>query len=279
MKFLVVNIPAAEPESDDGDFIRSVLVPLWQRNFALSASDDVELTFRFAADGEVHPAFAECCYLPRLNAEAMLSAAAGAESEGYDAVVMTCFGDPALNTLREKLAIPAVSIGEAAMLTAAAMGYRFGIVAPSPFLIEPIREQVARYGLTERLAGVTATKETARQQEISLSDAEHAIAHFSDAGRELIAAGADVLIPGCGLLSPALRLAPGTEFENAGGFNAVDGVPIVDILSAALWQAQALARLQRAGSGWRNPNGFAAAPPDPDHSVVAGAANHRFWDV
>lgn len=55
--------------------------------------------------------------------------------------------------------------------------------------------------------------------------------------RELIADGAELLIPGCGLLFPALRLAPGAEKEYPHGLTEVDGVPVVDVMGETLKMA------------------------------------------
>ncbi len=52
-----------------------------------------------------------------------------AEREGFDAVALGCFLDPALDQLREIVDIPLVSLAEAGMLTACMVGRRFAILS------------------------------------------------------------------------------------------------------------------------------------------------------
>jgi len=281
MKILMANIPAGGQNSPAGAFIRSVLVPLWRRNYALVQSATTEIAFSFASSGTIHPAFADCRYLPELNAEAMVQAVRGASSAGFDAVLMTCFGDPGLWGVRGAVDIPVVSIGEASLLAASMMAHRFGIVSPSALLIEPIRRQVERYGWGNRLVGIEATEDTAREQEESLVDAHSAIHHFTIAARRLIAAGAQVLIPACGLMSPCLRLAPNCAGEFPNGLVAVDSVPIVDVLGVSLAMAELMARMKQCGSSWGNPRGFsefAATVDDEAFACSEGAPPISIWN-
>lgn len=254
MRILVSNIATAAPAGAAADYLRQTLVPVTQRNAGLVRAPDTQLVFRFCTQGQAHPAFAQFRYLPLVNPLAMRTAVGQAAAEGYDAAILGCFGDPYLRECRADVGIPVTGFGEASMLLATTLGERFGIVASSPLLVEPIRRQVAAMGLAGRLAGVHASGEPACEQEAALHDARQAIAHFQVAARELIAAGADVIIPGCGLLSPALRLAPGAEPDHPRGCIEVDGVPVLDVIAAAVLMAESMVRLgatrgaQRAAS-------------------------------
>ena len=114
-----------------------------------------------------------------------------------------------------------------------------------------------------------------------MADARPAIEAFSAAARELIAGGAEVIIPGCGLLSPALRFATGAEMEYPMGFREVDGVPIADIYGSAIKCVETLVGLKKAGSCWVSRKGLYARP-----SAEAAAASRMvleydgpgFWD-
>lgn len=261
MKILLANIPAAEEKSEGGQFLKTVVVPLWRRNLDLVKDKDTKLTFRFASSGMAHAAFSACRYLPRLNPVAIFHAIVQGEKEGFDGAVIACFGDPMLSEVRQTVNIPVASLGESSMLLAAMMGYRFGVVSPSPYVNEPIKQRIARYGLNERSVGVRATTEKGDEQEVALIDARYGIECFKKVGRELIADGAQVLIPGCGLISPSLRLAPGAEKDYPDGFTEVDGIPIIDVMGAALKIVEMLVMLKRGGSSWVNPKGFATEVP------------------
>ncbi len=276
MRILVANVASAEPVGPAADFLRQTLVPLTQRNADLVRAPDTELVFRFSRQGEIHPAFAEFRHLSQVNAAAMYTAVRQAEAQGYDAAILGCFGDPFLRECRAGAAIPVTGFGEASMLLALTLGDSFGIVSPSPMLVEPIRQQVAAYGLAARLAGVRATGEPAREQEMGLRDASRAIEHFEIAARGLIAAGADVIIPGCGLLSPALRLAPGAESRYPRGCVEVDGIPVVDVVAASVLAAQAMTRLGTPGALRRGRNRAGAADRNDQTAHDEGSSGH--WD-
>jgi allantoin racemase len=150
-----------------------------------------------------------------------------AEREGFDAVIIACFDDPALWSARQAVDIPVVAFGESSLLLAAMMGLKFGLFCPSPLGVPAFEEKLIRYGLKDRCAGVAGGYLPAADQERAIFDARPVIDEFVDVERQLIAKGAEVLVPGCGLIAlPALR--PGCEADHRGAYH-VDGVPIVDI--------------------------------------------------
>jgi hypothetical protein len=64
-----------------------------------------------------------------------------AEQEGCDAVVIDCFGDPALHAAREAVRIPVIGAGEAAMRLAATVGHQFGVVTVAESVRRILDEQ------------------------------------------------------------------------------------------------------------------------------------------
>jgi allantoin racemase len=275
MKILLVNVPAVKAQSEGGQFVRETLVPLWRKNLELVNQPRTQLTFRFAEKGFTSEDFADCRYLPSLNEAAMYDAVIQGEEDGFDAAVITCFSDYRLWEAREAAGIPVVSIGEASMLMAASMGLKFGIVTLSEFEIHNTKQLIDQYGLNSRSVPPTAMDVNPAEQENAIIDARRTIESFTVAARKLIASGADIIIPGCGLTSPALRLAPGAEKAYPRGFTEVDNVPIADVLSNALLMAENLVRLKRAGSTWINYNGF---HPDKISETDSISDYGRFWD-
>jgi Asp/Glu/hydantoin racemase len=282
MKILIANIPAAKEDSEGGQFLKRVMVPLWRRNLDLVKQKDTELIFRFASSGMTHEAFSDFRYLPQLNPMGIFHAVVQGEKEGFDGAMIGCFGDPMLSEIRQTVNMPVASLGESSMLLATIMGHKFGVVTPSPFLNDELEQAIARYGLTGRSAGLRATPEKGHEQEMALMDAHHAIECFKKVGRELIADGAQVLIPGCGLMSPTLRLAPGAEKEYPKGFIQVDGIPIMDVIGATLKMVEMLVTLKRAGSSWINPAGFftEAVPGGRGEfgQIASKGDDLSFWD-
>lgn len=70
------------------------------------------------------------------------------------AVVVAAFGDPGANDLRERLSVPVIGIGEAALREAAAGGRRFGIATTTPGLVDAIVGMVAAHGLSAQFTGI-----------------------------------------------------------------------------------------------------------------------------
>lgn len=149
---------------------------------------------------------------------------------GHDAAVVAAFGDPGLEAAREMLPIPVVGLTESALMSAAMLGGRIGIVAISRRIQAWYRETVDRYGMASRLAGIRCLDEPLRD----IGAVQH------DKGEQLVALceravredGADVLIIAG---APLAGLARQVESRIP--------VPIVDGVSCAVRQAELLARL------------------------------------
>jgi len=281
MRVLLANVPAAEEDSDDGRFIRQVVVERWQKNLDLVKEAGTEIVFRFPRRGLTGLDAFMYRYLSHLGADEVLHAIIQGERNGFDAAVITCFDDPMLWEARQAVDIPVVGIGESSMLLATMMGRRFGVVTISPLTVPDAEEKIARYGLAGRSVGVWPTPESSDEQQKALIDAGPAIEAFKSVARRLIEKGADVLIPGCGLMSPALRLAPGAEAQYPDGLTRVDGVPVVDVMAAAIKHAEMLVRMKQAGSSWISRSALFAQPtPEAAKNarLVLDYEGPGFWD-
>jgi allantoin racemase len=280
MKILLVNVPAAEEDGEAGQFFKGVMVPLLRRNMDLVKQKDTEVTFRFSQWGLTGMEAIFYNYIDYLDTRLAFHAAANAE-EGFDAVMIACFGDPMLWEIRQALDIPVVSIGESSMLLATVMGYKFGVVTISPLNIIGQEHHIAKYGLRERSVGVRAIPESGDEQVMAMQDARHTIECFKEVARELIADGAEVIIPGCALMSPSLRLAPGAEKDYPNGLTEVDGVPVADVIGDTIKMAETLVALKQAGSCWVSRKGlYAQATPLAKEIAQTVLKDDRlvFWD-
>lgn len=72
-------------------------------------------------------------------------------------VIVAAFGDPGVTTLRQRLAVPVVGIGEAAMREAAQHGRRFGIATTTSSMAASIEANVRRHGLEAAFSGARFT--------------------------------------------------------------------------------------------------------------------------
>ncbi|QJQ95212.1 MULTISPECIES: aspartate/glutamate racemase family protein [Halomonadaceae] len=191
-----------------------------------AASLDTQLTMRTAALGV---AYIETRAEAAIGAYATLNELAE-HFQGHDAAVVAAFGDPGLEAAREMLPIPVVGLTESALMSAAMLGGKIGIVAISRRIRAWYAETVDRYGMTSRLAGIRCLDEplpnigTVQQDkgEQLVALCEAAIRH--DGADVLIIAGA----PLAGLARSVAQRIP---------------VPVVDGVSCAVQQAELLASL------------------------------------
>lgn len=279
MRILLCNVAAGE---DNAPFVMDMLVPAWEKNLALVRDQNTELTMRFSRWG-IHGQDAFFYhFMDTLNAQHVFQQALHAQEEGYDGVLVMCFGDPMLDHIRQAINIPVIGLGEAAMYQAARMGNKFGIVAISDLNAIELNHTVHKYGLSDKFVGCESIDETAMEQGAVLINAEHGIEHFEIAARKLIERGAEVVVPGCGLLSPGLRLAIGCEDKYPNGITQVDGAAVVDVLSVGLLTAQSTIKLAQCGSAWiSRKNLYAQATAEALESGKMTLEDERisFWQV
>ncbi len=136
-----------------------VILPVITKEFIDPTLEEVE---KFASKGteinaeciEYGTASIECKYDEMLDAPGIIKVAEKAQSEGFDGVIIDCFGDPALEAVREKLDIPVVGPGRVSMLYAADLAHRFSIVTVLENLLAILENRVMEVGLGSKLASV-----------------------------------------------------------------------------------------------------------------------------
>jgi allantoin racemase len=181
-----------------------------------------------------------------------------AERDGYDVFFMNHFQDVGLYEARASVDIPVLGLGEATLLHACTMGRKLGLLAINPAFIPTHAEQVHRYGLQQRIAGIRAINANiADYMEAFASPARKAELWdiFEREARRLIEAGADIIVPTGGI--------PMMLFGNEPGAN-VDGAPIVNGVTVVIKAAEMAVKLKRLGFPTisRHPqSGFALPSP------------------
>jgi allantoin racemase len=172
---------------------------------------------------------------------AVIRGAIEAEQKGYDVFFMNHFQDVGLYEARAAVRIPVLGLGEATLHHACAMGRKLGLLAINPAFIPTHNEQIYRYGLQQRVAGVRAI-------EANISDYMEAFASpakrremqaaFEREARHLIDSGADVIVPTGGI--------PMMLFGNEPDAS-VDGAPIVNGVTVVIKAAEMAVKLRRLG--------------------------------
>jgi Asp/Glu/hydantoin racemase len=160
---------------------------------------------------------------------APLLALAQRESNRTSAVVIACFADPGLASLRETLTLPVFGIAESGFSIALTKGDRFGIISIRERAIPRHRRYIASLGLGARLAGDRAIDMAVGE----LRGGDRVLARLAEVGDRLKREdGADVLVLGCAGLG-RYRKALGDRLR----------IAVVDPVQAAVGLAELTLRL------------------------------------
>lgn len=182
----------------------------------------------------------EAPYLEFLCEIFFCEAALTAEREGYDAMTIGCYMDTGLQLARSLVDIPVLSVTETSVMAASSLGKSYGVVTVEPYMAETFTEKAGLYGNPNKLAAVVATQPPISVVEMERPElAAAAEEKFLAYCRKAIDAGADVLIPGEGMLN---------EFAYSRGLTCCDGVPILDGY-AVLWRYAKLMHKLKLTSG------------------------------
>jgi len=122
-----------------------------------------------------------------------------AEKEGYDGVIIYCFGDPGLRAAKEKLNIPVVGINEPAVHMAAMLGNKFSIITVGPShvtILGLLVDKVKLYDLEARCSSIRSLEIAVLDLEKDKDKEERRL--FEEAKKAIEEDGADTIVLGCG---------------------------------------------------------------------------------
>lgn len=84
----------------------------------------------------------------------LVTNARAAEAAGFDACIIDCFGDPALDACAAAVRIPVIGVGQAGLQYAFASSDAFSVVTTETAVVDEIRRNAERYGVAARLRDV-----------------------------------------------------------------------------------------------------------------------------
>jgi allantoin racemase len=90
------------------------------------------------------------------NTPSLLNQIVSAEKEGYQSVIIGCFGDPGLAAARQLVTIPVVGTGESTFAVASTMGDRILIVVPCKDFVYATQKMVREYAYTDKVVSIRA---------------------------------------------------------------------------------------------------------------------------
>jgi Asp/Glu/hydantoin racemase len=165
-----------------------------------------------------------------------------AERDGCDVFFMNHFQDVGLYEARAAVSIPVLGLGESTLLHACTMGRKLGLLAIHPAFIPAHADQVMRYGLQQRVAGIRAINASIGDYMQAFESPEKKAelgAVFEREARRLLDAGADVIVPTGGI--------PMMLFANEAGAN-IDGAPVVNGVTIVVKAAEMAVKLKKLGA-------------------------------
>lgn len=203
------------------------------------------------------PASIESMYEEYLSIPAAVRKALQLQDEGWDAIILGCYGDPGLDALREMLTIPVIGPGEATALMAASLGHKFSIITITESVIASTEKQIRNIGVGEKLASVRVVGIPVLELH---HDRERSVTATIEQGRLAIEKErADALIVGC-MSMGFLEIA-----EEAG---AELGVPFLNPARVALKFAEAT-----VGAGLTHSKRAYMTPPKLASGLMNSAAD------
>lgn len=140
-------------------------------------------------------------FLEHHDGREVIGNALEAEKGGYDAFLIGNITDAGIREARELVNIPVLGLSETSLHIASIMGASFGLIAIAERWVPRLMENVERYGLRGKLAGIEAMDTSPLDLRKAFRDdarREHVIARFSEAAEKLVARGAEVIIPAGG---------------------------------------------------------------------------------
>lgn len=174
-----------------------------------------------------------------LNQSDIVAEVVALASDGVDAVVIACSGDPAIAEARAVVSIPVVGPMEAGVGLALGYGWKFGLVTVQDRTWSSHLDQLVHaYRCEARYVGMrkmhTPTKEIFTR---GFEEPGLVVADLVARSRELVDDGADVVLIGSG------GLCTFASYHNVSHLDELD-VPIIDTVSVGLKFAEMRASLQ-----------------------------------
>ena len=177
-----------------------------------------------------------------------------AQKEGYSAIAVGCALDPGVREVRTLTDIPVLGLAETSMLAACMLGRRFSFVTYTTGLADKKFPQLVRdYGLSERAAPVGCMNVSLEDLAKAFDNPEPIIEEFLGVSERVVQQGAEVILPGCGLLNMVL-------VNNGIASFLENQVPIVDVVGILLKQAESMIILKRVSNLQVSRVGYYAKP-------------------
>jgi len=159
-------------------------------------------------------------YFQFLNDQNVLNSILKASTEGYDGVAVGCFLDPGVHQAREITDMPVAGLAETSMLYACMYGKKFSVVTYVRQMVEKKYDELIRlYGLQSRAAPMEYFDISLDALANSFDNPGPVLDAFRKAAKRAVEKGAEVILPGCGLLN---LISVENDLTNIGNATVMD---------------------------------------------------------
>ena len=249
---ILSQLPIAMPEKDFQGYY-----DLLKRAYELTKEPETQVTIEDVPHGVHDPGMLNY-YGPReINGQEMVRCMLQAEQRGFDAIAGACYFDTGISTVANFLTIPVIGPAKAAMNMAALIGSCFSVITTEPMWVPELEHAIfsSEFSSKSLRSCPVKTLDASMHQTVEnlfAGSYEPIKQDFQKNAQYLIAQGADVLIAGCGLISPLFTVQEKAE---------IDGVPIIDPMVAALKFAEFMVQIQKKNISIKSQKGRFAHPP------------------
>lgn len=112
----------------------------------------------------------------------------------YEGILVACFGDPGLYSLKEKMDIPVLGIAESSIMLANLLGQKFAILVALNKAVALMGDMLQQYGMSGKCAAIEALNISVEEVE---KNKEESIKKLILIGEKVLEKGAEVIILGC----------------------------------------------------------------------------------
>jgi len=190
---------------------------------------DVNLTIRGVDAGTMDLHF---LYFQSMNDQNVLNSILKASAEGYDGVAVGCFMDSGVQQAREITDMPVIGMAEMGMLFACLYGKKFSVVTYVRQMVEKRYDELIRaYSLQGRSAPMQYFDISLDALANSFDNPGPVLDAFTRASQKAVDQGAEVILPGCGLLNLI-------AVQN--GLNKVGRATVLDVSGALMKTLEAM---------------------------------------
>ncbi len=144
-----------------------------------------------------------------------------------DAIVIACFDDTGLDAVRTMVSVPVLGIGEAAYHAASMIANKFSVITTLSCSVPGLENNLMRYGLARKCAGVRATEIPV----LKLEDGDPATLNKirSEIHEAIEHDNAEAIVLGCAGMADLMA-----------DLSAEFGLPVIDGVAAGVTFAEAL---------------------------------------